>query len=70
MKRCRALLSSLALVFVSNPAAAFPGFFAYKGAKPNNLSTHVILMKKERLEEIVRDREQLSRFLQLRPMKD
>ena len=30
----------------------------------------VILMKKERLEEIVRDREQLSRFLQLRPMED
>jgi MYXO-CTERM domain-containing protein len=47
MKRCRALLSSLALALVSTPAAAFPGFFAYKGAKPNNLSTHVILMKKD-----------------------
>jgi hypothetical protein len=47
MKRCRALLSSLALAFLSTPAAAFPGFFAYKGAKPNNLSTHVVLMKKD-----------------------
>lgn len=47
MKRCRTLLSSLALALLAAPAAAFPGFFAYKGAKPNNLSTHVVLMKND-----------------------
>ncbi|HEX3598425.1 MAG TPA: DUF2330 domain-containing protein [Polyangiaceae bacterium] len=28
-------------------ASAFPGFFAYKGGKPINRSTHVVLMKKD-----------------------
>jgi MYXO-CTERM domain-containing protein len=28
-------------------ASAFPGFFAYQGAKPSNRSTHVILLKKD-----------------------
>jgi MYXO-CTERM domain-containing protein len=47
MKRRHAFLSSLAVALASTQAAAFPGFFAYKGAKPANLSTHVILMKKD-----------------------
>lgn len=47
MKRRHAFLSSLAVVLASTQAQAFPGFYAYKGAKPTNLSTHVILMKKD-----------------------
>jgi MYXO-CTERM domain-containing protein len=47
MKRCHAFLSSLAVALASSQASAFPGFFAYKGAKPTNLSTHVIVMKKD-----------------------
>lgn len=31
---------------LSGSALAFPGFFAYQGAKPVNRSTHVVLMKK------------------------
>jgi len=46
MKRRHALLSALALFASTTPATAFPGFYAYKGQKPTNLSTHVILMKK------------------------
>lgn len=39
------LLASV-LCTLSGSAAAFPGFFAYQGAKPVNRSTHVVLMKK------------------------
>jgi hypothetical protein len=41
-----ALLAGTTML-VSSPASAFPGFFAYKGGKPVNLSTHVVLMKKD-----------------------
>lgn len=37
---------AFALVLVGKDASAFPGFFAYGGAKPINRSTHVVLMKK------------------------
>jgi len=39
----------VAAVFASfgSSASAFPGFFAYKGGKPVNRSTHVVLMKKD-----------------------
>jgi hypothetical protein len=44
------LLSSLlglALGLVGTEASAFPGFFAYQGAKPTNRLTLVVLMKKD-----------------------
>jgi hypothetical protein len=47
MNRRHALLSGLAVALFAAPAAAFPGFYAYKGAKPTNLSTHIVLMKKD-----------------------
>jgi hypothetical protein len=37
----------LAATALSGTAGAFPGFYAYKGKKPANLSTHVILMKRD-----------------------
>ena len=39
----------VAAVFGSfaSSASAFPGFFAYKGGKPINRSTHVVLMMKD-----------------------
>ncbi|HVU02023.1 MAG TPA: DUF2330 domain-containing protein [Polyangiaceae bacterium] len=33
-------------LFVGGRAEAFPGFFAYQGQKPGNLSTQVVLMKR------------------------
>src|SRR5438477_11441755 len=47
--RCRVvagLVVALGGLFGST-ASAFPGFFAYKGGKPVNRSTHVVLMKKD-----------------------
>src|SRR5262249_24667494 len=49
MKRQRALLAWLAFGAAGSfgaTASAFPGFFAYKGGKPVNRSTHVVLMMK------------------------
>ncbi|HEX7671992.1 MAG TPA: DUF2330 domain-containing protein [Polyangiaceae bacterium] len=42
-----ASLAGLALALGAADAAAFPGFFAYQGAKPTNRSTLVVLMKKD-----------------------
>jgi len=41
------LLFGITGLFFSSSAAAFPGFFAYRGGKPVNRSTHVVLMKKD-----------------------